>query len=63
MPTRISMGAPGSHQRTWAENDGEALPQLLLYRQKKHSKKVFFGPGTPVRTWAPIEIVLAVWLY
>jgi hypothetical protein len=57
---RNRTGAPGSPQRTWAEEDGAKPHHCSCYSPRsglsralegKQLKKVIFVPGTLVRTW------------
>jgi hypothetical protein len=44
------IGRVPSPQRTWDENDGRSPSIALSESNKKHSKKIIFGPRTLVRT-------------
>ena len=51
-------GNPGTPERTWAEKDmfrmlflGPARDLLAIEQKQLWASPVFFGPGTPWRTW------------
>ncbi len=59
---RILMGAPCSHQLTWAEKDGRS-PSNASRPLAKAFEEFIFGPRTLVRTWGTHQDPFGLWTW